>query len=148
MGSALKYASDELKADKDIVLLAVENKPESLRYASKELRNDKDVVIKAISKVGWILKYASLQLRKDIQVVKIALNAEIKGASAFQHISSNLRKIPEIAILAINKDIYWAEPKGGWIYLKLSEELQNNPDIIKAENDRYQRIKDGPCIFP
>lgn len=47
-GLALYYASDELRNDKEVVLVAVGNDGWALRYASKELRNDKEVVLEAV----------------------------------------------------------------------------------------------------
>ena len=43
-GRALQYASEELKADKEVVMAAVTNDGLALQYASEELRADKEVV--------------------------------------------------------------------------------------------------------
>jgi uncharacterized protein YoaH (UPF0181 family) len=63
-GEALKYASDELRADKKVVLAAVMQNGEALKYASDELRADKKVVLAAVMQNGEALKYASVDLRK------------------------------------------------------------------------------------
>ena len=39
-GSALQYASDELQADKEVVLMAVKQNGYAINYASEELKND------------------------------------------------------------------------------------------------------------
>jgi hypothetical protein len=51
-GSALEFASDELKNDKEVVLVAVSNNGYSLQYASYNLKNDKDIILTAISNVN------------------------------------------------------------------------------------------------
>ena len=42
------YASERLKDDKDIVLLAVKNSRYVLEYASQRLKDDKDIVLEAV----------------------------------------------------------------------------------------------------
>ena len=42
-GNALEHASDELKADKEVVLAAVTQRGNALSYASDELKGDKEV---------------------------------------------------------------------------------------------------------
>ena len=78
-GLALEFASDELKNDKEIVLLAISQYGEALYYASDELRNDKEIVMAAIKQDGEVLEYASNELRKDkefiLQVVAISTYA-------------------------------------------------------------------------
>jgi predicted RNA-binding protein (virulence factor B family) len=43
-GNSLKYTSEELQNDKQVVLEAVKQYGSSLYYASEELQNDKEVV--------------------------------------------------------------------------------------------------------
>ncbi len=43
-GYALQYASDELKADKEVVMAAVETCPAALRYAHEKLQDDNDLI--------------------------------------------------------------------------------------------------------
>ena len=40
----LDYASDELKADKEVVIAAVETYPAALRFAHEKLQNDDDLI--------------------------------------------------------------------------------------------------------
>ena len=58
-GGILQYASEELRADREIVLAAVQDNGWALEYASDELRTDREIVLAAIQKDGRILKYAS-----------------------------------------------------------------------------------------
>ena len=46
-GDALRFASDELTNDKEVILEAMQNGL-NLEYASKEIRNNKEVVLEAV----------------------------------------------------------------------------------------------------
>ena len=46
-GSALKYASENLKEDREIVLEAVKNDGSALEYASENLKEDREIVLEA-----------------------------------------------------------------------------------------------------
>jgi len=71
-GLALKLASDHYKADKDVVLAAVNNDGDALQYASDNLRKDKDVVIAAAKNKGSALKFAMNHLNQDPDCLKAA----------------------------------------------------------------------------
>ena len=43
-GEALKYASNILEDDKDVVLAAIKQNPKAIRFASYDLRNDKNLL--------------------------------------------------------------------------------------------------------
>ena len=43
-GEALRYASEDLRGDSDVVMEAVKNRGGALRYASDDLKNDKDII--------------------------------------------------------------------------------------------------------
>jgi predicted nucleic acid-binding Zn-ribbon protein len=60
--------------DKDIVLAILNDEDDvySFRYASEELRNDKEIVSLAVSKNGSALQYASKELRNDKEIVMLA----------------------------------------------------------------------------
>jgi len=42
-GWALRYASDELRSDREVVMEAVQKRSEALEYASPELQNDPEI---------------------------------------------------------------------------------------------------------
>jgi hypothetical protein len=50
-GSQLEHASDSLRADKEVVLAAVENDSWALEYADKSLQKDPDIIKAA----DWII---------------------------------------------------------------------------------------------
>ena len=80
----LKYASEYLKNDKDVVLEAVKQNCSSLIYASDELRNDKDVVLEAVNEDGCSIQYVSDEIYslflncKSVDEIINVLESEIK----------------------------------------------------------------------
>ena len=66
---ALEFASDELRADREVVLAAVSQHGFALQYASDALRDDAEVVLAAVKMDGVALKFASDELRGDREVV-------------------------------------------------------------------------------
>jgi len=71
-GYALEYASDELKADKEIVLAAVTSVGYALQYAADDLKADKEVVLAAVKDEGIALKFALGGLGQDPDCLKAA----------------------------------------------------------------------------
>lgn len=67
--SALQYASQELRADKEIVMNAVAKNGYALAFASSSLKNDKEVVRAAVAQNGAALQYASTTLKSDKDIV-------------------------------------------------------------------------------
>ena len=72
-GCALRHASAELRADRDVVLTAVVQDGYALQFASAEFRADPDVVLAAVAQTGFALQYASAELRADRDLVLAAV---------------------------------------------------------------------------
>lgn len=68
-GNELRYASNKLCTDREIVKCAVKQNGDALFYASDELRADREIVESAVKQDGWALRYASAELRDDRQIV-------------------------------------------------------------------------------
>jgi hypothetical protein len=69
-GYALANLSDELKADKEVVMAAVKNNGYALEYASDELKADKEVVTAAVQENADALVHAlTSELTADKEVV-------------------------------------------------------------------------------
>ena len=75
------YASERLRADREVILKAVKNDGQALYYASKELRDDKEVVLEAVKNKGIIVKYASIGARSDVDIAVAALTQNAKNMS-------------------------------------------------------------------
>jgi hypothetical protein len=63
-GRLIKYASEELKNDKEVVLEALTRDGCSLFYVSKELQNNREVVLEAVKQDGRSLFFASKELQE------------------------------------------------------------------------------------
>lgn len=48
----MKYASEELQADREIVLVAVLNHRMALQYACKKLQGDPELILRALTR--WL----------------------------------------------------------------------------------------------
>ena len=77
-GRALEFASEELRADKEVVLAAVQQDGQALWGASEELRGNRQVVLAAVQQDGSAHEYASAELQGDIEVVLAAVKQGCK----------------------------------------------------------------------
>ena len=73
-GHALRYAPEELRGDREVVIKAVSQNGRALQHATEELRGDGEVVMKAVSQDGVALFYAAEELRGDREVVMKAVS--------------------------------------------------------------------------
>ena len=67
-GDSFKYASEDLKSDREFVLKAVNIKGSVLEYVSPELKADKEVVLVAVKNNERAYKYASGGLQSDKEI--------------------------------------------------------------------------------
>ena len=77
-GSDLKYADKTLQADKEIVLVAVKQDGYALEYADKKLQADKEIVLAAVKQDVSALAYTNTKLLADKEVVKVAFGVNFK----------------------------------------------------------------------
>merc|ERR1712151_1257770 len=68
-GMLLQYATLELRGDRDIVLMAVNNNGLALQFAARELQSDFKVVMSAVRQNPGAVKYASKGLQRDDEIV-------------------------------------------------------------------------------
>ena len=121
--NALEYASDELKNDREILLVAVTKNGLALEYASKELKNDREIVLAAVKQDCWgppfALQYASDELKNDREIVLAAVN---QNGLALKYASNELKNDREIVLVSVTKD--------GWALAYASNELKNDLEIV------------------
>ena len=101
--SSLEYASDSLKADREVVLAAIRGHDFGfgdgegpLQYADESLGADREVVLEAVMKGGYNLEYASDSLKADREFVLEA----IRNGGFLQYASKELQNDPELKKLA------------------------------------------------
>ena len=97
--SLFQYASDQLKADKEVVLAAINFDGLALQYASIELKADKEVVLAAVKNTGYALEFASDELKADNEVVTVAVN---KAGDALAYASHDFKADKELVMLAVS----------------------------------------------
>lgn len=154
----LHHASDRLKDNKDIVMLAVskstgveffyEYRPEAgytyndaLCYASERIRDDKDVVLLSVENNPDSLESASARLQNDYDVVLTA----VKGnAHSLKYASEELRGNKELVLIAANSYFssiydYYDEGLGGE---ELEESVNIEDSILEYISDKLKNDRD------
>jgi len=148
-GSALEWASDELRDDRDVVLVAATNpatddllqhtsnrlrgdheivlaavgcRGRELELASEELRNNRDVVLAAVGNDGSALGYASDDLKNDKEIVLAAVAHGGEDGEVFGDASEELRSNREFVLEVIDRNAH--------ALCYASEELQNDPSVV------------------
>jgi len=134
---ALQYASEALKADKEVVMQVVEFYGSALQYASEALRADKEVVMKAVNN-GLALQYASEALKADKEVVMKAVKCD---GMALQYASEALRADKEVVMKVVEKAISgvsgpqeqeYIDPKAFWPLQHVSSRFKEDKECMKA----------------
>ena len=126
-GSALKYASEDLKNDRDFVLEAIKRKGVALRYASPVLKSDRDFVLNAIKCKSVALKYANPSFKNDRNFVLEAVKNNglaLRYAREFQDDT----EIVETAIKQNKNAIKYASLEIQEKYKKTNEQEKNNEE--------------------
>ena len=120
-GRALHYASGDLRADHEVVLTAVRQNVTALCCASEDLRADREVVIAAVRENGDALEYASKDLRADRETVLAAVR---HTGWALQFADDNLRADREVVLAAVRQ--------AGWAMQYASKGLRADREVVIA----------------
>lgn len=143
-GSAVKYASEELRGDREIILKAVRDCGLALEYASEELRGDREIVLEAVKIHGDALVFASDELKGDKQIVMVALSQDNKMSGRIaereelltNHISPELQNDPQIrrlVELANQRDSKRNElRRKNYFYHQIAEAIEPTESMIKS----------------
>lgn len=104
--AVLEWSSDALRGDKELVMLemqwdGIEQFETVLAYASQELCADREVVLGALAFDGYAIRYASDELKNDRAVAMAAVQNDIYGL-AFECIGETLQADMEIILEALN----------------------------------------------
>ncbi len=117
-----RYASDELKSDREFVLSQVKNNVSYLNEVNPQLLSDREIITRAIESTGSALRYAGEELKKDKILVQRAIESY---PLAFQFASPDLRNDKELLKLAIDRDVSAIQYAG--------PSLLNDPEIMTFE---------------
>jgi hypothetical protein len=140
-GLALQFASEKLRADPDVVKIAVDQNPKSLEHADlHRMRADsRQHWLGEVGKNGMLLQNAPDAIKQDRIVVLAAMN---QNGLAFKHIphdvKSGLRREALLAAVAQN----------GLALQFGSAQLRADPDIVAAAlAQNPQAISHVNCTF-
>jgi len=100
-GGALGYASESLKADKDVVLAAVQQWGRALEFAPESLKANHEVVLAAVQLDGRALEYAAEELKDNKDVVLAAVQ---RSSVALGYASESLKANHEFMLAAVQQD--------------------------------------------
>lgn len=83
-GEALSFLDETDKNDSELVLIAIESMPSTaLRFASEEIQDNKEVVAKSVFYEGVSLVFASDRLRQDKDIIEITRQQSFSAAMGF-----------------------------------------------------------------
>ena len=135
-GDYIKFASDNLKNNREIVFYSYKNSSDELKNsrgfvldcvkiigsvlqdAPEIFRDDEEIVWSGLSNSGYTLKFASDRLKDN---KKFAMKA-LEKSSIFEFLSENLRNDKEIALFAVQKD--------GYFLMNASKRLKNDQEVV------------------
>ena len=128
-GRALRYASEGLKGDREVVMAAVAQSGAALKYASSVLRRNREVVLAAVASPvgdggsGEALYHASPELRGDAAFV--ALAAEMAAKKSAELAAS-------VALTDSGRREEAGERRGGLVLRYASEPVRDNKEAVLA----------------
>lgn len=126
----------------------------ALQFASEELRNDKDLVLLAVKETGTAIRHASENLKQDTEVIKEAL---FNTKEAFQYLPHTFKDDKKFVLESIDQFVsQWLGPKGeqlgmssnlpqpGSILAHVSDRLRDNKKVVLAsiEHETEFSLKD------
>jgi len=139
----LKYVSEDLRSDKDVVLAALESGgSQAWPYISPELKNERSVILKLVAQDGGQLKYLSNQWRADRDVV---LGAIQSAGFALQFAAEALRNDRTIALLAVSKTACAIQHIGSQLLADRTfwmAVLEQNGEALKYGSDEIKNDKE------
>ena len=124
----LYYIPIEYKNDKEFMKFYINISGSNIRFASDELKNDEELVNIAINNSNnhEVLKYLDNTYKDNKEFIKNILNKNIKF---FENISKRLQNDKEIIMLCIEK-LKLSEDKTNYILKYINEENKNDKDIV------------------
>ena len=128
--TALKFVSDELKKDKELVWAAILQNWGALELASDELKGDRDFMIKSV-KLNWrTLKFASVDFDNDLSVdPEIVFAAVCQDGCALQFASKRLKSDRHIVLKAVETN--------GRALQFVADELKKDREIVRLAIQNY-----------
>jgi hypothetical protein len=128
----LKYATQELQGDREVVLAAVSQYGKALYYASEELKEDREVVIAAVTQNGSALQWASDKLKEQKKAhKKVVLAAVTQNGDSLRYATQELQGDREVVLKAVTQNCLALH--------YVSEELKEDREVVLSavtQNDK------------
>ncbi len=124
-GFYIKTLSDEYRADKELIDIAINYNAATFSYIAEHLKNDDAYIYELIQKEGRVLEFVNERFKKDKNLVLLAIESR---AHALDYAHSSLKADKEVVMAAINKNSKALE--------YADEHLQADEDIVLAVIDK------------
>jgi len=148
---ALRYASNKLKADPELVLAAIQHEmhlaPLAIRHASNKIRADKKIVQVAINRAYGIraVKFIHPKLQKDKRLILTSIRRSSDECNrhyeTLSELPESLRKDEAIVVAALKK-------RGSNLRFVASPELLSDLDVVltacKQDGGALAYVPEGP----
>lgn len=125
-GFAIDYASPTLKNDKEVVLTAINQNGNALGSASENFKNDKEIVLAAMKENYYAFNYASEILKNDIEFILNVIN--ISGA-ILAFLSDEFKNNKQVVLAAVNQE--------GEALEYASENLKDDKEVVLAAVNKW-----------
>lgn len=142
MGFLLRFVSQRLRDDYQVVMAAIRGDGFALEYASEKLKDNDDVVKTALEYNGRTLKYASERIKSDKNMVLLAVSGGYDNGYGLEYASEELKKDKDVVIAAVSST--------GGVLEYASENLKRDKDVVKAavcENYCSLKHADNSLLF-
>ncbi len=102
-GRALRDADDAFKADREILLTAMQTWEYAFRYADATLKADRDILLAAILQDAHAFKFADAALRADPDVIRAAVRL---SEYTWQYVDDVFKADPDVVKIAIQRNAH------------------------------------------
>lgn len=120
---SFKFASKNLKKNKDLFLEAVKSGLETIKFIDKKLKDDIDVVKEIIKNSPWNIKFLSKKLRENEDMMLFALSREhLNSNPCYVFISDKLKNDKNFIKKALSVN-------ATYVYEYINEEFKNDEDL-------------------
>jgi len=137
--SVLEDAGEDLSG-RSFMLAAIKNNPHALRYATEPLRDDPEVVKVALEQNGMALMHASERLRDDVSTVKLAV---MQDGNALGVASRSMRSNKEVVMIAVEqggpKETLGGISAAGGPFHYACGSLKEDVDVVSAALKEVKR---------
>lgn len=142
--ASINQLPDHMKDNEAAVRICIEKFPISLKFASNRLKNERDIVLFAMKKDTRTLRYASHRLRSDPQLCKMAVK---EYPTIVKHLGVNIINNVEFAkfTIALDPNTYELFP----VEIRNNDEvisqylLEEPAKILKPHFKRFLVIKEN-----